>query len=62
MNRLGLGPAGEHESIADPRRAVVRSLAETAKPDGDLPFRARQYPGPVDPVIGVLVLDDRLFP
>src|SRR5947207_14548694 len=37
-------------------------LAETSQPDRDLPFRARQYPGSVDPVVGVLMVDHRLLP
>ena len=40
----------------------VGGLAEASQPDRDLPFRARQYPGSVDPVVGVLMLDHRLFP
>src|SRR5882762_6047253 len=41
---------------------VVCDFAETSQPDRDLPFRARQYPGSVDPVVGVLMVDHRLFP
>ena len=41
---------------------VERGLAETSQPDRDLPFRARQYPGSVDPVIGVFMVDHRLLP
>src|SRR5205085_11195294 len=36
--------------------------ARTAQPNRDLPFWPRQDPGPVDPVVGVLVIDHGLFP
>src|SRR5712672_3861008 len=62
LHRLGLSPAREQESVPDPGCPVVCGLAETSQPDRDLPFRARQYPGSVDPVVGVLMLDHRLFP
>src|SRR5215469_421049 len=62
LNRLGLSPAREQKSVRDPGRPVVRSLAETSQPDRDHPFRAWQSPGSVDPVVGVLVVDHRLFP
>ena len=62
LNRLGLGPAREQKSVPDPGCPVVRGLAETSEPDRDLPFWAWQYPGSVNPVVGVLVVDHRLFP
>src|ERR1700687_1287125 len=62
LDRFGLSPAREQESVPDPGRPVERGLAETSQPDRDLPFRARQYPGSVDPVVGVLMVDHRLFP
>src|SRR5215472_10616738 len=62
LDRLGLRPAGKKESVPNPGRPVVGGLAETSKPDRDLPLRARQDPGPVDPVVGVLMLDHRLLP
>src|SRR6195256_1747607 len=62
LHRLGLSPAREQESVPDPGRPVVCDFAETSQPDRDLPFRARQYPGSVDPVVGVLMVDHRLFP
>src|ERR1700730_11762025 len=62
LGRLGLSPARKKESVPDPGRPVERGLAETSQPDRDLPFRARQYPGSVDPVVGVLMVDHRLLP
>src|SRR5207245_6512583 len=62
LNRLGLGPTREQESVPDPGRPVVRGLAETSQPDRDLPFRARQYPGSGDPVVGVIMVDHRMLP
>src|ERR1700726_2359017 len=62
LDRFGLRPAREQESVPDPGCPVVRGLAEPSQPDRDLPFRARQYPGSVDPVVGVLMVDHRLFP
>src|SRR5207237_3264501 len=62
LHRLGLRPAREQESVPDPGRPVVRGLAETSQPDRDLPLRARQYPGSVDPVVGVFMVDHRLLP
>jgi hypothetical protein len=62
LHRLDLSPAREQESVPDPGRPVERGLAETSQPDRDLPFRARQYPGSVDPVVGVCMVDHRLFP
>src|SRR5258708_33563102 len=62
LDRLGLRPAGKQESVPDPGRPVERGLAETSQPDRDLPFRARQDPGSVDPVIGGFMVDHRLLP
>src|ERR1700722_2315165 len=62
LHRFGLSPARKHEAVPDPRRPVVRDLAETAQPDRDAPFRARQYSGSVDPVVRILMVDHRLFP
>src|SRR5260221_2138257 len=62
LDRLGLSAARKKESVPDPSRPVERGLAETSQPDRDLPFRARQYPGSVDPVIGVFMVDHRLLP
>src|ERR1700730_11598871 len=62
LDRLGLSPARKKESVPDPGRPVERGLAETSQPDRDLAFRARQYPGSVDPVIGVFMVDHRLLP
>src|ERR1700731_636326 len=62
LDRLGLSPARKKESVPDPSRPVEGGLAETSQPDRDLPLRARQYPGSVDPVIGVLMVDHRLLP
>jgi hypothetical protein len=59
---LGLRPARKQEAIPDPGRAVVRSLAEATQPDRDPPFWARQDPGPIDPVVGVLIIDHGLLP
>jgi hypothetical protein len=56
-DRLGLRPAGKQETVSDPGRPVVSGLAKTSQPDRDLTFRARQYAGSVDPVVGVF--DDR---
>src|ERR1700736_6773352 len=61
-DRLGLSPGRKKESVPDPGRPVERGLAETSQPDRDLPFRARQYPGSVNPVIGVFMVDHRLLP
>jgi hypothetical protein len=55
LDRLGFSPAGKQETVPDPGRPVECSLAETSQPDRDLPFRARQYPGSVDPVVGVFM-------
>src|SRR6267154_4442497 len=52
LDRFSLSPTREQESVPDPGRPVVCDLAETSQPDRDLPFRARQYPGSVDPVVG----------
>jgi len=62
LGRLGLSPARKQESVPNPGRPVVRGLAETTQPDRDLPFRARQYSGSVDPMVGVLVFDYGLCP
>src|SRR5215831_4473384 len=62
LNRLGLSPARKQEAVPDPGRPVVSGLAEASKPDRDLPFRARQYSGSVDLVVGIFVVDHRLFP
>src|SRR6516164_7671481 len=62
LDRLGLSPARKKESVPDPGRPVERGLAETSQPDRDLPFRARQYSGSVDPVVGVFMVDHRLLP
>src|SRR5580704_18995696 len=62
LNRLGLSAARKKEAVPDPGRPVVSSLAEASEPDRDLPFRARQDPGSVDPVVGILVFDHRLLP
>src|SRR3954471_19688932 len=62
LDRLGLSPARKKESVPDPGRPVERGLAETSQPDRDLPLRARQYSGSVDPVVGVLMVDHGLFP
>src|SRR6202040_1188474 len=62
LDRFDLSPTREQKSVSDPGRPVVRGLAETSQPDRDLPFRARQYPGSVDPVVGVLMVDHRLLP
>jgi len=62
LDRFGLSPARKQKSVPDPGRPVERSLAETSQPDRDPPFRARQNPGSVDPVIGILMIDHRLFP
>src|ERR1700730_10318586 len=62
LDRLGLSPARKKESVPDPSCPVERGLAETSQPDRDLPFRARQYPGSVDSVIGVFMVDHRLLP
>src|SRR5262249_51805094 len=62
LDRFGLSPARKQESVSDPGRPVERRLAETSQPDRDPPFRARQYPGSVDPMVGVLVVDHRLLP
>jgi len=62
LDRFGLSPAREQEAVPDPGRPVERGLAETSQPDRDLPFRARQDPGSVDPVVGILMVDHRLFP
>src|SRR5580704_6108006 len=62
LDRLGLSPARKKESVPDPGRPVERGLAETSQPDRDLPFRARQYPGSVDPVVGVFMVEHGLFP
>jgi hypothetical protein len=62
LDRFGLSPAREHEAVPDPGRPVVRGLAETAEPDRDAPFRARQYPGSVGPMVRILMIDHRLFP
>src|SRR4051794_13295372 len=43
LDRLGLGPASELKSVADPGRPVERGLARTAQPYRDLPLRSRQY-------------------
>src|SRR5947209_1197221 len=61
LDRLGLSAARKQESVPDPGRPVERGLAEASKPDWDPPFRARQYPGSVDPVVGVLMVDHRLL-
>src|SRR5437773_249990 len=62
LDRLGLSPARKKESVPDPGRPVERGLAKTSQPDRDLPFRARQYPGSVDPVVGIFMVDHRLLP
>src|SRR5215471_15023289 len=62
LDRFGLSPARKQESVPDPGRPVERGLAETTQPDRDLPFRARQYSGSVDPVVGGFMLDQRLLP
>jgi len=62
LNRVVLSAARKQEPVADPGRPVVSGLAETTQPYRDLPFRARQYPGTVDLVVGILVFDHRLFP
>jgi len=62
LDRLGLSPAGKQEPVPDPRRPVVRGVAETTQPDRDRPFRPRQDPSSVDPVIRVLMVDHGLFP
>src|SRR5271166_3340582 len=62
LDRFGLSPARKQEPVPDPGRPVVSGLAETSQPNRDLPFRARQDPGSVDPVIGVFMVDHRLFP
>src|SRR5215831_2751791 len=62
LDRFGLSPAREQEAVPDPGRPVERGLAETSQPDRDPPFRARQYPGSVDLVVGVAMVDHRLFP
>src|SRR6266403_5147280 len=62
LDRFGLRPARKQESVPDSGRPVVRGLAESSQPDRDLPFRARQYSGSVEPVVGVLMVDHRLFP
>src|SRR5262249_34915588 len=62
LNRLALRAARKQEPVADPGRPVVSSLAETSQPDPDLPFRARQYSGSVDLVVGVFMFDHRLLP
>ena len=62
LDRLALRPARKQKAVPDPGRPVVSGLAETAKPDRDLPFRPRQDPGSVDPVVGVLMIDHGLFP
>src|SRR5882672_7896420 len=62
LDRLGLSPAREQKSVPDSGRPVERGLAETSQPDRDLPFRPRQDPGSVDPVVGVLMVDHRLLP
>src|SRR6202040_994056 len=62
LDRFGLSPAREQESVPDPGRPVERGLAETSQPDRDLPFRARQYPGSVDLVLGVFMVVHRLLP
>src|SRR5437899_2977539 len=61
LDRLGLSPARKKESVPDPGRPVERGLAETSQPDRDPPFRARQDPGSVDPVVGVFMVDHRLL-
>src|SRR6516162_4899382 len=62
LDGLGLRPARKQETVPDPGRPVKRSLAETSQPDRDPPFRTRQYPGSVDPVVRVRMVDHRLFP
>jgi hypothetical protein len=62
LDRLGFSPARKQEAVPDPGRSVVSGLAETSQPDRDLPFRARQDSGSIDPMIGVFVLDHRLSP
>src|SRR6195256_4909237 len=62
LDRFGLSPTREQESVPDPGRPVVRGLAGATQPNRDLPCWARQYPGPIDPVVGVLVIDHGLFP
>jgi hypothetical protein len=63
QDHLAFSPCSEAEDDAIvAARPVERGLAETSQPDRDLPFRARQYPGSVDPVIGVFMVDHRLFP
>ena len=62
LHRLGLSPAGKQEAVPDPRRPVVRGIAETTQPDRDWPLWPRQDSSPVDPVIGVLMVDHGLFP
>src|SRR6266853_2425445 len=62
LDRLRLSPARKQETVPDPGRPIARGLAATTQPNGELPFRPRQDPGSVDPVIGVLVVDHGLFP
>jgi hypothetical protein len=62
LDRLDLRPPRKQETVPNPGRPVERGLAETSQPNGDLPFRPRQYPGSVDPVVGVLMVDHGLFP
>src|SRR5258707_5078831 len=50
LDRFGLSPAREQESVPEPGRPVERGLAGTTQPNGDLSIRPRQDPGSVHPV------------